>query len=119
MHDELCFRGIFLEITILHYIVGSSHHCTGHVNTHCPQIQVEELQVDRLYFSIYIPSTLVMAYHWLGRFQEGARDLRGQKVRGAEDALQPFEFAVLHNLFTSTSLSSSTDVSTGNNFVVK
>jgi hypothetical protein len=36
MHDELCFRGIFLEITILHYVVGSSHHCTGHVNTHCP-----------------------------------------------------------------------------------
>jgi len=28
----------------------------------------------------------------------------GQYVRGAEDALQPFECAVLHNLFTSTSL---------------
>jgi hypothetical protein len=81
---------------------------------------VEELQVDRLYFRIYVPSTLGMAYHWLGRFQEGAEgDLRGQRVRGAEDALQPFESAVLHNLFTSTSLSSSTDVSTGNNFVVK
>jgi len=38
-------------------------------------------------------------------------------VRGAEDALQPFECAVLHNLFTSTSLSSSIDVSTRNNMV--
>lgn len=27
----------------------------------------------------------------------------GQYDRGAEEALQPFEFAVLHNLFTSTS----------------
>jgi hypothetical protein len=38
-------------------------------------------------------------------------------VRGAEHALQPFESAVLHNLFTSTSLSSSIDVSTRNNMV--
>jgi len=41
----------------------------------------------------------------------------GQWVRGAEDALQSFESAVLHNLFTSTSLSSSNDVSTRNNMV--
>jgi hypothetical protein len=32
-------------------------------------------------------------------------------VRGAEDALQPFESAVLHNSFTTKSLSRSTDVS--------
>jgi hypothetical protein len=38
-------------------------------------------------------------------------------VRGAEDALQPFESAVLHNLFTSTSLSGSIDVSTRNDML--
>jgi hypothetical protein len=130
IHDKSCFRGIFLviiilhfcvkKIIILHYVVGSSHHCTEHVNTHCPHIQAVELQADRLHFSKYISSTLGMAYHWFGRFQEGAEgDLRGQNERGAEDALQPFESAVLHNLFTSTSLNSSTDVSTRNNFVQK
>ena len=38
-------------------------------------------------------------------------------MRGAEDALQPSESAVLHNSFTTKSLSSSTDVSTRYNLV--
>jgi hypothetical protein len=38
-------------------------------------------------------------------------------VRGAEVALQPYESAVLHNSFTTKSLSGSTDVSIRYNLV--
>jgi len=44
-------------------------------------------------------------------------NIRGQYDRGAEEALQPFESAVLHSLLTSTSLSNSIDVSRRNHFI--
>ena len=42
----------FHMLIILHFVVGTSHHCTGHVSTHCSRIQLVGLQVEKLHFRI-------------------------------------------------------------------
>ena len=42
----------FHMLIILHFVVGTSHHCIGHASTHCSRIQLVGLQVEKLHFRI-------------------------------------------------------------------
>lgn len=70
----------FLMLIILHFVVGTSRHCTGHASTHCSQIQLVGLQVERSHFRISFCHHT--EWHKTGAVTSGSRriqrNLRGQ-----------------------------------------